>query len=187
MSGKTAAKSRHTTTARATAADCSPVATQATPAASGPVARTLAEAFPPSPACGCEICRAYCARPGWWTVAQAARALAAGLGGRMMLELSPDRAFGVLAPAFHGCEGTFALARHAGNGCTFLQAGLCALHATPHLPLECAYCHHARRGLGPSCHAALEADWRSPEGRALVRIWAEAYLRLPDARASERR
>ena len=137
----------------------------------------LQERFPPSPPCACDVCRAYCARPGWWTVRQAAHALDAGLGGRMMLEVAPGMAFFVLAPAFRGCEGHIALQLFAGNGCTFHADGACALHQTPHLPLECAFCHHARRGQGQACHDALAADWQTPEGRALVRRWTEAHLR----------
>lgn len=147
----------------------------ATPAATDE--RLLTARFPPSEPCGCDTCRAYCARPGWWTVRQAAQALDAGYGGRMMLEMAPDMAFGVLAPAFRGCEGHFALQMFAGRGCTFLCEASCALHHTPHLPLECAFCHHARRGQGQACHAALEADWRTPEGVALVRRWAALHLK----------
>jgi len=33
----------------------------------------------------------------WWTVEEAARAITAGYGGRMMLEMSPQRSFGVLS------------------------------------------------------------------------------------------
>lgn len=64
--------------------------------------------YPPSEPCGCDVCRAYCARPGWWTVEQAERAFTAGLGCRMMLEIAPDWSFGVLSPAFRGCERRFA-------------------------------------------------------------------------------
>ena len=38
--------------------------------------RSLEEKYPPSEPCACEICRAYCARPGWWTVEEARRAMA---------------------------------------------------------------------------------------------------------------
>ena len=77
---------------------------------------TLHEKYPPSKPCSCGICTAYCSRPGWWTVQEAASAFAAGYGGRMMLELSPDRSFGVLSPAFSGCEGMFAFQEFARNG-----------------------------------------------------------------------
>ncbi|MPN55403.1 hypothetical protein SDC9_203085 [bioreactor metagenome] len=89
----------------------------------------------------------------------------------MMLELSPDRTFGVLSPAFSGCEGTFAFQEFAQNGCSFYQNGLCALHGTDLEPLECRFCHHERMGQGSICHAALERDWRSPAGQALVKQW----------------
>jgi hypothetical protein len=137
------------------------------------VARPIEELYPASPPCDCEVCRGYCARPGWWTVAEAAGALEVGLGVRMMLELAPDRPVGVLAPAFAGNEGGAALQRYAGAGCTFLRAGRCELHGT-HQPLECRACHHARPGLGPRCHATLERDWDTPAGQALVIRWAHA-------------
>ena len=70
--------------------------------------RSLAEKYPPSAPCSCEVCLGYCARPGWWTVDQAERAIAAGYAPRMMLEMAPEKTFGVLSPAMRGCEGQFA-------------------------------------------------------------------------------
>ena len=134
---------------------------------------TLAEKYPPSPPCGCETCLAYCQRPGWWTVNEAAAAVVAGLAPRMMLEMAPDRSFGVLSPAFAGNEGDFALERHKTGGCTFLRANRCELHGTGLQPLECRFCHHDRPGQGPKCHADLEKDWNSDTGRALVTRWAK--------------
>lgn len=133
----------------------------------------LAKKYPPSPACACDVCVAYCARPGWWTVRGAARAMEAGHGDRMMLEVSPDRAMGVLSPSFRGCEGGFALQDHASAGCTFLREGRCELHRTGHQPLECRFCHHDRPGQGPICHHDLEKDWKTPAGRELVARWCE--------------
>ncbi len=92
-----------------------------------------------------------------------------------MLEVSPEKDLGVLSPAFKGCEGGFALQRFAGKGCNFLKDGLCELHNSPLQPLECSFCHHDRIGLGPQCHADLESDWRSPEGRMLVGRWARLF------------
>jgi hypothetical protein len=139
-------------------------------------ARSLNEKYPPSEPCCCEICRSYCMRPGWWTVHEASRALKAGYGVRMMLEVSPDFTYGVLSPAFSGCEGNFALQEYAKNGCNFLKDGLCELHGTGYEPLECLFCHHLRAGLGPKCHADLEKDWRTPAGQRLVRQWMEEIL-----------
>lgn len=136
----------------------------------------LNERFPPSAPCSCAVCRAYCARPGWWTVDEASRALLAGYGPRMMLELSPDRSYGVLSPAFRGCEGTFALQAFAHNGCNFFHHGLCGLYGTGFEPLECRYCHHAREGKGMLCHDALAQDWLTPAGQALVRQWIQTVL-----------
>lgn len=134
----------------------------------------LEKAFPSSPACSCDTCRSFCARPGWWTVRQAISAMRAGYASRMMLEVAPDFTYGVLAPAFRGCENGFALQPFAKNGCGFLENGLCTLHATGHLPLECAYCHHDRPGEGAVCHEALGRDWNTPEGRALIGLWSAA-------------
>jgi hypothetical protein len=129
------------------------------------------EKYPPSEPCSCVICRAYCSRPGWWTVAEAARAMRSGYADRMMLEFSPEQTFGVLAPAFKGCEGFFALNEYACNGCTFLAREHCQLHGTNFQPLECRFCHHTRTGLGQLCHADLERDWNTPAGQRQVVEW----------------
>jgi hypothetical protein len=134
----------------------------------------LNEKYPPSEQCSCEICRYYCKRPGWWTVGEAKKAFYAGYGDRMMLEMSPDLAYGVLSPAFKGCEQNFALQEFAGSGCNFLSEGLCELHGTDLLPLECRFCIHSRKGFGTACHADLEKDWNTPAGQELVQIWADA-------------
>ena len=133
--------------------------------------KTLAEKYPPSEPCTCDICLGYCARPGWWTVEEAARALEAGYGNRMMLEVAPELSFGVLSPAFKGCERSVATSQFAKNGCTFLKNDRCELYGTGRQPLECRFCHHERRGMGPKCHADLERDWQTPAGQALIEKW----------------
>ena len=132
--------------------------------------RGLEEKYPPSPPCSCETCVAYCMRPGWWTVQEAQKAIAAGYAPRMMLEMAPDLSFGVLSPAFKGCEGGFALQEFYGCGCTFLKNGLCELFGSGFSPLECRFCHHERKGLGQKCHADIEKDWRV-SGKQLVKRW----------------
>lgn len=97
----------------------------------------------------------------------------------MMLEISPEMTFGVLSPAFKGCEGSYALQEYANNGCNFLKDGLCELHGTGYEPLECLYCHHLRKGLGQECHADIEKDWRTSAGQALVRKWIEQTIMAP--------
>ncbi|MCQ1530303.1 hypothetical protein [Lutispora saccharofermentans] len=139
--------------------------------------KSLSERYPPSEPCSCDICRSYCLRPGWWTVEEASKAIKAGYGSRMMLEISPDMAFGVLSPAFKGCEGNFALQEHANNGCNFLKNGLCDLHDTGYEPLECLYCHHLRKGLGQKCHEVLEKDWQTPAGQNLVKCWIKQIIK----------
>lgn len=136
--------------------------------------KSLAEKYPPSEPCSCAVCASYCRRPGWWTVEEAARAIEAGYAGRMMLEMSPDRSYGVLAPAFRGCELRFAEEAYASRGCTFLKEGLCELHGSGLMPLECRFCHHDRAGLGPRCHADIGRQWNTAAGRALLVRWSDA-------------
>lgn len=134
---------------------------------------SLAAKYPPSPPCSCDVCKMYCRRPGWWTVDEAARAIEAGYGKRMMLEMAPDFTFGVLSPAFKGCEVRFAYQEYASAGCTFLVDAKCELHGTGHQPLECRFCHHDRPGMGPGCHAEIEQDWNTQAGRDLIVQWNE--------------
>ena len=131
----------------------------------------LKEKYQPSEPCSCDICRNYCIRPGWWIVEEAKKALTAGLANRMMLELSPEKNFGVLSPAFKGNEGNFALQIFSKNGCTFLINGLCELFGTGLQPLECRFCHHDRKGRGLTCHSDIEKDWNTKYGKSLVVKW----------------
>jgi hypothetical protein len=135
------------------------------------IKKSLLEKYPPSESCSCEVCLGYCARPGWWTVEQAARALEAGYGNRMMLEIAPELTFGVLSPAFKGCEKSIATNQFSRNRCTFLRDDRCELYGTGHQPLECRFCHHERRGRGTKCHADLEKDWKTTAGQELVEKW----------------
>lgn len=139
--------------------------------------KTIYEKYPPSEPCSCDICKAYCRRPGWWTVEEAMKAMEAGYGRRMMLEISPELTFGVLSPAFRGCEGYYAIQEFSFMGCNFLKGGLCELHGTGVQPLECRYCHHSRRGLGEKCHTDIEKEWDSLVGQKLVKEWMGIYLR----------
>jgi len=132
---------------------------------------TLMDRYPPSKPCTCEVCRGYCVRPGWWTVEQADWAIASGYARRMMLEVSPERTFNVLSPAFKGCEAAYAMQDFAAKGCTFLVDERCELYGTGVQPLECRFCHHDRPGQGARCHADLEKDWNTLVGQALVGRW----------------
>lgn len=134
---------------------------------------SLAQKYPPSEPCACEKCVRFCLRPGWWTVAEADRALSSGYGNRMMLEMAPDRSFGVLSPAFRGCERDFARDLYSPRGCTFLRNDRCELHGTGLQPLECRFCHHDRPGQGKKCHADIEREWNSSSGKALVILWSK--------------
>jgi hypothetical protein len=90
----------------------------------------------------------------------------------MMLEMVPGERVAVLSPAFRGNEGDFAWQEYAPNGCGFLTDNFCELHGSGHQPLECRFCHHERPGQGNLCHAAIEKDWTTPAGQALVVEWA---------------
>lgn len=137
--------------------------------------KSLKEKYPPSESCSCEICLYYCQRPGWWTVQEVSRAVQAGYANRMMLEISPEMTFGVLSPAFKGCEGNFALNIYAHRGCNFLKNDLCELHGTGLMPLECRFCHHNRVGLGLKCHLDIEKDWNTAVGQAQVEKWVRQF------------
>ena len=82
-----------------------------------------------------------------------------------MLEISPEWTFGVLSPAFKGCERTFATNQFANRDCNFLKESRCELYGTGHQPLECRFCYHGRPGLGLQCHADLEKDWKTIAGQ----------------------
>lgn len=131
----------------------------------------LEKKYPPSEPCCCDICINFCMRPGWWTVEQAAKAMESGYSKHMMLEIAPDLTFGVLSPAFKGCEGKIALNEYAKNGCNFLKNNLCELHNTSIMPLECRFCHHDKIGMGRQCHLDIEKDWHTSQGQRLVRRW----------------
>lgn len=132
---------------------------------------SLKEKYSPSHPCSCDICIAFCKRPGWWTVEEAEQAINAGYAKRMMLEVAPEMTFGVLSPAFKGCEANFALNAFKKYGCNFLKNNLCELHGTGHQPLECRVCHHDLPGLGKQCHTDIENDWHTPTGQSLVMKW----------------
>jgi len=131
----------------------------------------LADKYPPSLSCSCNICQSYCSRPGWWTVQEATRAIEAGYWKRMMLELSPDFTYGVLSPAFKGCEQDFAIQEYSKLGCNFYSKGMCELYDTGLIPLECRFCHHLRKGLGEKCHHDIGEEWNTPLGHILVNEW----------------
>ena len=127
--------------------------------------------FPASDGCSCDICKSYCKRPGWWTVEQAKKAILMGYSHRMMMEISPQFDFAVLSPAFYGCEGFIATNEASKNGCNFLKDGLCELHNTDILPLECAFCHHERVGQGIICHETILKEWKTLDAQLLVAEW----------------
>lgn len=131
----------------------------------------LSEKYPPSEPCSCEICLSYCSRPGWWTVEEASKAVDAGLEDRMMLEISPEKDFAVLSPAFRGNECNYAFEIFSGEGCTFLKKNRCELFGTDLQPLECRFCHHARKGKGRECHLDIAREWNSESGKRLIVRW----------------
>jgi hypothetical protein len=135
--------------------------------------KKLSDKYPPSEPCSCEVCLSFCVRPGWWTVEEAERVIDAGYAGRMMLEMAPELSFGVLSPAFKGCEANFAMNIFAKDGCNFLKDNLCELFGTGLQPLECRFCHHNRSGLGKKCHTEIENAWNSVKGKSLIVKWAK--------------
>lgn len=140
----------------------------------------LYKRFPPSESCSCDICTSYCLRPGWPLVQEARMAIENGQANRLMIEFSTDYAFGILVPAFRGNEGLYALDIYSHNGCTFLTSSGCLIFETRYRPLECCFCHHARNGLGLSCHLQIARDWNTSKGKRLVQRWlAMQHLKYP--------
>jgi hypothetical protein len=131
----------------------------------------LYDKYPPSEPCSCEKCVSFCQRPGWWTVEEAERAIAAGYANRMMLEVAPEGDFSVLSPAFKGNECNYSLQLYSKNGCTFLQNGLCELFDSGFQPIECRFCHHERTGLGVKCHLDIETEWKTASAKRLIVRW----------------
>jgi hypothetical protein len=132
---------------------------------------SLIEKYPPSEPCSCKVCLSYCKRPGWWTVEEAEKAIAAGFASRMMLEVAPEMDFAVLSPAFVGNEGKYSLQAFSKFGCTFLKGGLCELFGSGFQPLECRFCHHSRKGQGIRCHSAIEKEWKTNTAKRLIVRW----------------
>ena len=89
----------------------------------------------------------------------------------MMLEISPERIFGVLSPAFKGNEGNYALQIFADQGCTFLHNNLCEIYGSGFQPIECRYCYHNRKNMGIKCHSEIEKEWNSEAGKRLIVEW----------------
>ncbi|TAL68352.1 MAG: hypothetical protein EPN82_11030 [Bacteroidetes bacterium] len=133
--------------------------------------KTLKNKYKPSKPCSCEVCVGFCKRPSWWTVEEAGLAIESGYAKRMMLEMAPELTFGVLSPAFKGCEGNFALNTFSKNGCNFFKDNLCELHGTGLQPFECRISHHDRPGMGKKCHADIEKDWNTQSGQSLIMKW----------------
>jgi len=134
--------------------------------------------FPPSPACSCHQCRAFCSRPCWPLIEEASEAIVAGLASCLMVAFSPDLSYGILSPAFRGNESHHALQVFASAGCTFLNQSGCKIFDTHYRPLECRYCHHDRMGLGLSCHLSIAKNWNISKGKRTVHHWLE-MVELP--------
>ena len=88
-----------------------------------------------------------------------------------MLEVSPEMTFGVLSPAFKGCENNFALQEYSKYGCNYLLNNRCELYEAGYTPLECRFCHHDRLGKGTECHRALENQWNTVRGQNIIKRW----------------
>jgi hypothetical protein len=104
-------------------------------------------------------------------VEQAAKAFSAGYA-PYMLEISPDSPLEFWARTGGRRQGR--IKHFSQNGCGFLKNGLCELHGTGLMPLECRFCHHDRIGRGKMCHLELEKDWNTTPGQILVRKWIDA-------------
>lgn len=138
----------------------------------------LYKKYPPSESCSCSECQSYCTRPGWWLPKEAEKAIAHGYAKRMMLEVSPVYNYAVLAPAFKGNEGRYALRIFSSNGCTFFNNQRCDLYSQNLQPLECRFCHHSRKGKGIQCHISIGNEWKKEYARKLIAHWMNENLKM---------
>ncbi|MFL6764533.1 MAG: hypothetical protein ACJ8FO_04980 [Sphingomicrobium sp.] len=121
--------------------------------------------------CACSACKKACETvPGWFTPAEAVRAIEAGLARRMSAVSEILSGMFALAPSVAGREGRAGW--HGLGRCTLLTAdGRCEIHDSGFKPVECRTgygCHD-----GPDLPKVEEmwAMWRSPEGKAAVELW----------------
>lgn len=123
------------------------------------------------------------------TPEEAAAAIAAGLGPRLMAdwlepcgELGNDERVYLLCPASIGREGgdapefsLYDMLTMVGSGglkkgrCNFLRDQRCELHETPHKPKQCRECFGCQ-SVGPDNYD-MGRLWNNDEAQALVRRW----------------
>ena len=148
------------------------------------------------PTCSCTNCVSLCERnPGWMTPEEALKAMASGYAHRLMRDwLEPSFQAGneeliyVLAPASIGCEGSDApdfdlfslFSGTAAKGkCTFLNNGLCDLHATDYKPMQC------RESMG--CvnigldNYEMARMWDNVQGREAIYLWSTLLTKRNEA------
>lgn len=118
--------------------------------------RSLRDKYPPSEPCSCEICRSYCVRPGWWTVEEASKAIKAGYGHRMMLEIAPEMTFGVLSPAFKGCEGFMLCRSIQKTDAIFIQTAFVSFSGQVCRPLNAAIAIISEKASGRNAMRTLK-------------------------------
>ena len=148
--------------------------------------------------CACAKCREACKRnPGWFTPAEARRAIEAGFANRLMRDwLEPSTVVGnkeriyVLAPASEGYEGDdapeipeyesileamFAPPFEKGRCIFFSKDERCEIHDSEFKPIQCRTAFTCRREvLGGNASASnfiVARMWDTDEGREVIAVW----------------
>lgn len=111
-------------------------------------------------------------RPGWFSPADAARAMDAGLAKSLMLDYwEADGSLGhteVIGAPISGYEGRRAPYSPVGE-CGFLKDSKCSIHSSGFKPLECSVsCCKLKQ---PNLHMKIAKMWASDEGRKAVERW----------------
>lgn len=132
--------------------------------------------------CVCDLCVQACETvPGWMLPDEAARAMDAGLTGRLMLNweniLPNDRRLYFLMPAVIGHEGAADEGDPVDGRCTFFvrsrrAKGRCSIHDSGFKPVGCRTALLCGVGYGEDPYKVLAA-WNTDEGRAVVARWKQ--------------
>jgi hypothetical protein len=124
--------------------------------------------------CSCDLCKSECTRmPGWFSPAEARRAIDAGLASRLSSVRQGEVV--ALAPSRVGMEGRET--DFGGGRCTFYRNdGYCEIHDTDFKPIECVTGFGCSKGNCISL-ASMFKMWQSGIGRRSVTAWRKAIGR----------
>ncbi len=148
--------------------------------------------------CTCDRCVSACkSYPGWFTPAEASRAIKAGHARKIMRdwlepsgELGNDDKIYVLAGASNGCEGAdapdfadmsmvdiltalFGGKKPIKGPCAFLKDKRCTIHDSGFKPKQCRETFGCNPNSGPD-NFVMARLWNTKNGRAVIAEWQKA-------------